>query len=474
MKATGPGARWEARFRPAVHWGAEFTAQGARLCAIEEREGKASVVHSFSGPYPEAEAFAKAHGLAYAGLHAAFSQLPFKLEPMPASEEGSDEAARALDRARPQGLTPEAYESHIFPIGERACLALAREDALQGFLKGLPPPLAALWDLVPSPLALLPVLDLGAATGCWAALLGDADAIHVLFFRAEALLAYAKVFSGWEDAGRDAAAFTREMRKALVYHFGGRFGAGPLAGLQVWRDGPGVEIGAALVGLGIPLSAPAWGHLSEVAPELRVAAAAAWAGRNEGERPESFSGSEPAAAVAQRTWMRRAGELARYGIPSLAVLGLVVALIGAAALGLRWTVEAKARSWSGELRKWDEFQRRKAVVEAELGGLRGLLSRRTSVYADLQRIAGKLPSETWLESWEAECKTGSRCQYRLEGFATSEGRVPEFLSALEKGGASGSLKLKATEKIKAEVVEEKTGIAANRRDLVRFQLGSAP
>lgn len=470
----GAGARWKARFRPSVHWGAEFTAQGVRLCAIAERDGKASVVHAFSGSYTDAEVFAKSHGLAYAGLHAAFSHLPFKLEPMPASEEGSDEAARALERARPQGLSAEAYESHVLPIGERACLALAREDALQGFLKGLPAPLAALWDLLPSPLAMFPVVDLGQAEGCWAALLGEADILHVLFFRADALLAYAKVFSGWEDAGRDAVAFAREMRKALVYHFGGRFGAGPLAGLRIWRDGPGGEIAAALGGLGIPLSEPGWGPLSGVAPELRVAAAAAWAGRAEGDRPATFSGSEPAAAVSQRAWLRRAGELARYGIPSLAVLALVVALMGAGALALRWTVEAKARSWAGELRKWDEFQRRKAIVESELGGLHGLLSRRTSVYADLQRIAGKLPSETWLESWEAECKTGSRCQYRLEGFAVSEGRVPEFLSALEKGGVSGPLKLKATEKIKGEVVEQKTGIAANRRDLVRFQLGSAP
>jgi Tfp pilus assembly protein PilN len=171
--------------------------------------------------------------------------------------------------------------------------------------------------------------------------------------------------------------------------------------------------------------------------------------------------------------MLRAGKLARYGVPALGALALAVALLGAAALGLRWTVEAKAKSWSGELRRWDEFQRRRSTVEAELNGMQGLLSRRTAVYADLQRIAPRLPAETWLEAWEAEC-SGSRCQYRLEGFAASEARVPEFLSALGRSGATGPLRLKATEKIKAEAVEQKTGIAANRRELVRFQLGSAP
>jgi hypothetical protein len=457
-----------------VHWGAEFSAQGARLCAIAERDGKASVVHAFSGPYPEAEAFAKSHGLAYAGLHAAFSHLPFKLEPMGSAEESGEEAARALERARPQGLPAEALESHVLPIGAGACLALAREDSVQALLKALPPPLASLWDLVPSPLALLPFVDPGSASGPWAALLGEPEAIHVLFFRAGTWLAYAKVFSGWEEAGRDPAAFAREMKKALVYHFGGRFGAEPLGGLQVWRDGPGGEIDQALQGLGIPSAGQAWGPLAEVAPEFRVAAAAAWAARDEEERPETFSGPAPAMAVAQRAWLRRAGKLARYGAPAMAALGLAIALLGASALGLRWTVEAKARAWSGELRRWDEFQRRKAVVEAELGGLRGLLSRRTAVYADLQRIAGRLPAETWLEAWEAECKAGARCQHRLEGYAATESRVPEFLSALEKPGSPIPLKLKATEKIKAEVVEQKTGIAANRRELVRFQLGSAP
>jgi Tfp pilus assembly protein PilN len=205
-----------------------------------------------------------------------------------------------------------------------------------------------------------------------------------------------------------------------------------------------------------------------------VAAAAAWSARDETVVPPSFDLPAPSAATARRIWMRRTGKLTRYGVPVLGGLALIAALLGGAALGLRWTVQAKARAWSGDLRRWDEFQRRKAAVEAELRGVQGLLGRRTALYSDLQGISGRVPPETWLETWEAECKVGSRCSHRLEGYAFSEARVPEFLATLEKSGTAGRFVLKATEKIKGEAVERKTGIAANRRDLVRFQLGSAP
>jgi hypothetical protein len=247
-----------------------------------------------------------------------------------------------------------------------------------------------------------------------------------------------------------------------------------LGGLQIWRDGPGGEIAAAIKGLGLPQFTPDWGALAGIAPEFRVAAAAAWQGRSTEGEAASFDVPVPAAASARRTWMARAGKLARYGVPAAAGLAVAVALLAATAAGLRWTVQAKARAWSGELRRWDDFQRKKAAVEGELAGMQGLLSRRTSLYSDLQRIAGRVPAETWLESWEAECKSGARCAHRLEGYATSEGRVPEFLGALENAGVAGGLKLKATEKVKGETVEQKTSIAANKRDLVRFQLGSVP
>jgi hypothetical protein len=475
MGKPGPGARLETRFLPAAHWGAEFLAQEARLCAFARKDGKPVLTHAFAGSYAEADAFARTHGLAYEGLHAAISHLPFKIESIgPAPEGGEDDLNPHAERAKPQGMALASLEAQAFPIGDDRCLVLAREDALRAFTAQLPPSLAALWDLAPSPIALMPHLDAARALGHWAALLADADAIHILFFQDAFFLAYAKVFSGWEAAGRDAAGFAREMKKALVYHFGSRFAGAALASLQIWRDGPAGEIAVALKGLGIPQFVPDWGPLAEVPPPFRVAAALAFRGSQASEAAMSFAVAPPAAAAAKRAWMRRAGTLARFGGLALACLALAAGLLGASAAGLRWTVQAKARTWSGELQRWEFFQQRKSAVEAELEGMQGILSRRTTAFAVLQEVAGSLPPETWLERWELESKGGRLFAQRLEGYVLTEARVPEFLANLEKAGMPGALKLKSTERIKAESVEQKTGIQANRRDLVRFQIGTSP
>ena len=47
---------------------------------------------------------------------------------------------------------------------------------------------------------------------------------------------------------------------------------------------------------------------------------------------------------------------------------------------------------------------------------------------------------------------------------------PRFLANLEGLKRFAGVKLKSTERIKGEKVEKETGIAANRKDLVRFQM----
>jgi Tfp pilus assembly protein PilN len=142
----------------------------------------------------------------------------------------------------------------------------------------------------------------------------------------------------------------------------------------------------------------------------------------------------------------------------------------ASAFVFRAVVASKAEAWSGELRKWDQFQKRRASVEARLARMQGLLDRRTDGYASLQRLAALLPAEVWLEEWEAEAGDGGRYTHHLTGYSLSEGRVPEFLARLEDGKRYRSVRLKSTERIKGEKVEKETGISANRKDLVRFQV----
>ncbi len=474
--ATGPGARLEARFRPSLHWGAEFLAHEARLCAFGHKDGKLTLIHAFAGPYPEAEAFAASHGLAYEGLHAAISHLPFKLEAIgPAPEGGEEDLQPLADQAKPQGMPADAMESQVFPAPEDGrCLALARHDAVRGFAGGLPAPLAALWDLQPSPTALLLHVDSARAQGHWAALMAESDSLHLLFFREGNFLAYAKLFSGWEAASQDAPGFARELKKALVYHFGSRYSGASLSALQIWRDGPADQVAAALKGLGIPQFEPDWGPIAGVPPMQRVAAALAWRAWQDDGPAASFDVDNPSAAQAKRVWMGRTGKLARFGVLAIVVIAFAAALLATSAAALRWTVAAKERAWSGELRRWEAFQNRKREVEAELEGMHGIFTHRTAAYAAMQDVAAKLPQETWLESWELESKGGARIAQHLEGYCLSEARVPELLANLEKTGPRGAMKLKSTEKVKAESVEQKTGIQANRKDLVRFQIGTSP
>lgn len=476
-KGPGLGARLEARFRPAHYWGAEFLAHTVRLCAVGEKAGKkdgeAVASITFEGTYAEAEAFAHSHGLAFEGLRGAVSHLPFKIEALEPSAEGDEDIQPQIDRARPPGLPAEALDAQPFHFGEDRFLLLCREDALRAFLEKLPPHLGALWGVEVPHLALIPFLDPTRALGHWAAILCEADFTHVLYFRETSPIAYAKVFTGWEEARRDTPAFATEMKKALVYHFGSRFPGAALEAIQIWRDGPAGETSSALKGLGIPQFSPDWGPLAALPEAFRVAGAMAYRAMRDQEPLVSFSVPAPAAAESRRLWRRRTGVLARTGYLALAAAGIGVAMLALSALGMHWTVASKARLWSGELQRWSEFQKQKAAVEGQLNGMKGLIAHRTDGYAGMQRIAALLPPEVWLENWELENTSGRRFNHRLEGYSLVESRIPEFLSGLEKAGGFSSVKLKSTERIKAETVEEKTKIQANRKDLVRFQIGVA-
>jgi Tfp pilus assembly protein PilN len=465
------GARLEARFEPRLNWGAEFLEDKVRLCGLRLADGKAHFDKTFEGSYAEAESFARAQGLAYEGLHAAVSHLPFKVSCLDSLSGTSEEEALAkAEGLRPDGLPAEALDLQGFQQGDARFVLMAREDAVHAFRNHLPAPLAEFWDLTVSPLALLPYLDLSAERRRMAALLPEAHYMHVLFFREGTLEACGKVFHGRDLAMTDPAAFRREMKKTLVYHYGSRFPDSSLDALQIWHDGPQNEITSALADLGIPQVTPVWKEGLIGSPLLVAAAAALTGGR--AREPLAPLGVEPSAlAVSSRRWRNRTGKLARIGYQALLALLVAVGVVGLAAAGVGLAVKTKTRIWTGELNKWEAFQQKKTQVEAQMVGLQNLLSRRTESYAGLQRIAQRLPSELWIDSWEMEAVLPHGFNHRLEGYCLVEARVPEFLANLEKTGRFKAVKLKSTEKIRGEVVEQKTGIAANRKDLTRFQLG---
>jgi Tfp pilus assembly protein PilN len=458
----GPGARLEAMFKPRIHWGAEFLADEVRIQGLR-REGAGTVaVASFAGSYAEAEAFARSHRLAQAGLHAAVSHLPFKIGASGNSGETEEAAAASLS---PVGLAQDVWEAHGFEQADGRFVFATRSDLLRSFRETLGADLAGLWDLTASPLALLPFLDLASAPDRLAALLPETDHTHVLFFRRGVLEAYGKVFAGLRDAAQGTA-YAHEMGKILIHHYLVRHPGAKLDALQLWRDGPQGEIGAALRPLGIAQVTTAWA--ASLPSPATVAGAAALAGPLQAGPPVSLVADPPALPVSRRLWMRQTGRLARMGSQGAAALALLVLASGLALAALKAVVDGKTRSWSGDLEKWETFQQRKAELRTRAAGWQGLLSQRTQSYASLQRIAALLPPELWLGSWETAATPGGFI-HRLEGYSLTEARVGEFLASLEKAGGL-AVKLKSTEKMRGETVAQKTGIAANRRGLIRFQL----
>ena len=470
-KGSGWGGRLESRFQPALYWGAEFLSTKVRLLAFMEKEGMPEVMHTFEGDYAQAEVFAAKHGLEFDGIRGAVSHLPFKIEPLKLNAESNEEDLQPhIDRAKPLGLPSEAFDVQSFQWEDSSFLILCREEALQEFLTKLSPSLHALWSLEFPHLALLPFIDKSLAIGHWVSILCEEDFIHLLFFRESTPIAYAKMFTGWDDAHKDANAFATEIKKALVYHFESQFTGLSLQGVQIWREGPAGEVATALHGMGIAQFQPDWGALAKLPESMRVAGALALQGLQGKEAKFSFTHDQPADAFAKRLWNRRAGLLAKTEILVFAAAGIGVAMLILSALGLHLTVTSKAKSWSGELQRWTDFQKQKTDVDGQLESMKGLINHRTEGYSSLTQIAKQLPPEVWLESWEVENISGHRFSHHLDGYSLLEAHVPEFLANLEKTGLFNAVKLKTTERIKAESVEEKTKISANRKDLVRFQI----
>lgn len=471
MKA-GMGARLEASFRPSVHWGAEFLADRVRICGLAADKGPADAatprtVESFEGTWEEAEKFARSRGLALEGLHGAVSHLPFKLESLPAG--GEEEIGPHAERLKPVGIPLDAIEYHVVGESPEASLLLARESAVQALVASLPDSLSALWTLAPSPLALLPFAVTPA--GRQAALMVEESHTHVLFLRDGALEGYAKAFIGEAEARQDPDAFAREFRKVLIYHRGTRFPGTSLDGLSLWSSALESAAPKALEALGLAVAIPTWKKpLASVPGPFRVSAAMA-ATALAGDLPlASFSIPVPIIPADRRKWKARAGLLARTAYPILALLTLAALLLAGGALVLRAVVDRKASQWAGELQAWDRFQDRRVVVEKRLDRIQGLLARRTTAYASFQGIAVSLPPEVWIEGWDAESGEGGKLIHRLTGYSQTEDKIPLLLAGLEKDKAFRNVKLKTTEKVDGEKVEKETGLKANRRDLVRFQV----
>ncbi len=453
---------------PIRQWGIEFLAHEVRICGFRKDEEGWILDKSFAGSRVDAEAFAQSQDLVNQGVYAAVSTIPYKIIALESDLGSEDDLLPLVERVKPLGLATGMLDYFEGSHAGKRLLVLAREHAVAGFRETLPEDLKSLWELIPSPLALLPFIDLTQTPDRLAALLPEDQYVHILFFSGRMLESYVKVFVPLEKLHSDPAGYTREIKKALVYHYGARFLGTPLEALQIWKDSPDQAMAKALQGLAIPLVKPVWKkELNSVTDSLRVSAAMAL--RHTVEAYGSFTLPPNLRAESSRLWKSRTTRLLRWGTLTLLGAGTIVGMLTLAGLGMRMMVEMKSHTWASELGKWDTFRKNKVTVETRLGNMQGLLFNRTLDYAGLQRIAALMPTEMWMESWEIEAQSSGQLEHRLVGYAMQESRITEFLSKLEKSHFL-AVKLKSTEHMPGDKVQKKTGIPANRKDLTRFQL----
>jgi Tfp pilus assembly protein PilN len=466
------GERLSASFQPSIHWGIEFLQDRVRLCGIQRQTLKVSEI--FEGTYEAAAVFAKTRGLAYEGLHAALSHVPNRWECLGPESPELDSSSQ-VERLKPIGTPTDSLEVHDFTFRDFRYALLLREDALRGFLESLPSELASLWNCVPSPWVLAQAEKCEALPERWAALLPSATDTQIVFFRRDLPEAQAKLFFGWEHARTHTETFGAEIKKALVYHYGAKYPGSSLDAITLWGDSPEREIDRLVREAGFAIRAANFETALALIPApFQVAAWMALQSAQSKTPPFSLWVPEPQLAKRRRDWIRHSRQLAVVGTRIALGMGVIALLALVAAFTLKFIVNSKAQTWSGELQKWEQFQSTRSSVERDVQAVGGIFERRTTVYASLQKIAGQLPSDLWLSEWDVETdkvETGRiTFIHRLTGHSLVEGRVSQFLANLEGLKTFHSVKLKTTESIQGEVVEKKTQIQANRRNLVRFQV----
>ncbi len=195
------------------------------------------------------------------------------------------------------------------------------------------------------------------------------------------------------------------------------------------------------------------------------------------DRPLRFPLAEPSLsrqnlylAASRRLWKKRTGVLARAVFHAVWMLAFTAGAMALAAEILHRMNQADTQRYAADLNKWKSVQAMRTEAEDEMNRLRSALTQRSRVASSLVQVASQLPDSLWLEEWELEWGRGGRLEHRLSGYALAESRVPEFLGSLERKKAWRLAKLRSTERVKGETVEKKTGIQANRMDLVRFQV----
>ena len=466
---------------PAI-WGAEFTEDHVRLVCLQSA-GSPKVTKSFKGTYKEALKFAGDNALEFKGVRAAVSHLPFKTTHFPGEALESPEALEeAENKSRPPGLTGEDMIEEWVPVSKSSLLLQMREGHLQHFLKDLPKELGTLSWAAPSPFAyhrlfgatMGKMADVrhGAGPISRAALVVESDYTHVMFYIDGEVRLCLKLFMGYEQVRDVPDQYLVELKKALAYYWQTKVMGSAITEVVLFKDGPEGEVLKALQeGLDVPVRIPEPPAFVNGLDRSLYGALGMALSENEDEPPPYSVGSRNASQVSsRRLWLRHSRTLAKalgvYLLVSLLVLGLMASASGVMHLVFKDDKKEGAEAARGLA----QLVSQRTLLEGEIKQVQGMLANRTRLTEKMQAIQQQIPAKMWLSSFVSEKKEGGGFTFRIGGYCFEESSISKFMQGLEKLSGTQSVQLKSTELVPAKTVQEITGLKANLRDLVQFQL----
>lgn len=469
-------ARAKALFLPKEQWVGEWDGRTLRLLAFSKSASGLLWGERFSGDLKSGEEWASARGIPKFGLELALTVpgLQIKcLHPGEMPEDGHSSPEENLVRELSPGLETASLEIRTVRMAEATYSAHILHEGLETLAEGLTERLGGLFSMDAGLFSVWQCVDGEAAPLSFVALLATSDEILVsIRDHGRWVVAYAIAWPA-EESGAAPEVFlqavARLLRQCLEYHYPWQFNAARPQAIQIWRDREGLLAKALECNLWAA-TPPSWlPGIKDVSEDFRPAAALALAQTRSSCPRLDFGpiGIEHPKQIRKRR--ERTGQFFLVAMIILAFVG-ISELILSAGVGVMLRVEAKeSRKWSEPLSKWERLKWKRQSLIEKWDQLGPVLSQGNKPAQRFAKLSNTLPPDAWLERWQF-VQDVQGVKNDLTGYALEDSLIPIYVRRLQASGEYREVRLRATEKLSAEKVEELTRLKANHRILHRFEL----
>ncbi len=468
--------RWLRRlpelFEPQIRCGIDINESKATLCLAKCVSGQWTVVKQFTGDHGSAQAWAKKNGVSDSGLHGIISQIPFRIDVIEGVNSEEELSPEALENETTiPGTKAEDFEHLLIQWRHQSLSVQYRKDLMEHWVEQLVS-FGSFWKLQWAPLMVLH----------WAAWTGikepgvyihlEEKQYHLLFFDLNGLLAYSRIstnLSQDSDEMSHILSLGAELSKALLYFWEAHLSQEKMKSIYLLE--PDERIKQAIQHSGIDISIvtmPAKAKFSMVPRPLLGTIAALDIGPDE---TLDCSLSNPGLGTLQRNllWRQRCARLTQtLSIACLSVT-LLLCLLVISGLGMQLLLKYSQNRSAEQLQRALKVRQTMGSLQNDLERFRPIVEKRSTIAKELQNGSESAPEGLWLEKWSLESSEKGAEQV-MQGYAFETQQIQNFLKSLETEGNYSQVILKSTETVAGPWVQEKTGLAANRKDLIHFQI----